>query len=61
MIAYKWQAEDGNQTPAELAYIGLFGGILWECIGTAHDGHLDTAFGNSETDAQNRAIQAGLK
>ncbi len=46
---------------AERAYISLFGGECWEATGYAPDGHVDTAFGNSEIDALQRAAKAGLK
>lgn len=46
---------------AERAYIALFGGECWECVCLRPDGVLDTAFGNSEVDAINRALAAGCR
>jgi hypothetical protein len=53
--------EREEMTQAEIEYIGLFGGECWECVCEAPDGHLDTAFGNSEQDAIDRAFKAGCK
>lgn len=58
---YAERIEASEQTPAERAYIALFGGQCWECVGYAPDGHMDTAYGNSESDARERARVAGLQ
>jgi len=52
-----------NETPtaSERAYIALFGGHLHEVVGIAPDGHIDTAFGNSEFCAIENAIKNGLQ
>jgi len=47
--------------PVERAYIALFGGECWEVVGVRPDGVLDTAFGNSRLDAEDRAARAGLQ